>query len=124
MTRETCATCRWHDRGGDDYGGKCRRMPPHWRTDPSGMCEPHWAHPYTDSDDWCGEHQSRKAEPEQPKAREPGPYWVSPKRWNNWVVAHASIQPGTWFLPGEEAPVGDEDMLEIDERRIVRDAGS
>ena len=66
---------------------------------------------------------TRKAA-EQPKAREPGPYWVSPKRWNNWVVAHASIQPGTWFLPGEEAPVGDEDMLEIDERRIVRDAGS
>lgn len=117
---ETCASCRFWDREDpDDADGACRRHAP---TRGKGSAAGIW--PITAYDDWCGEHQSRKAEPEQPKAREPGPYWVSPKRWNNWVVAHASIQPGTWFLPGEEAPVGDEDMLEIDERRIVRDAGS
>ena len=42
-------------------------MPPHWITDQSGMCEPHWSQPYTDSDDWCGEHRpsASPAEPDE-----------------------------------------------------------
>lgn len=72
---ETCATCRFW-RVSDEYApgkntGICRRKFPNG--------------PWSNDDDWCGEHQPR--EPEQPKAREPGWYWTRYARESEWNPA-------------------------------------
>lgn len=77
---ESCATCRFfrmHPKADETWKhGDCRLKPPHageyWPTPPK--------------DGWCGEHQPR--EPEQPKAREPGWYWVQ--------LRNADDAPGDW----------------------------
>lgn len=54
--------------------------------------------------------------------REEGYYWVKESD-SGWFVAHwgeASLSGYSWSIPGLEYDVYDEQLDEIDERRIVR----
>lgn len=67
---KTCATCRYWSDEQIGHLGRCRRYPPA----PTGACTSQW--PIVHRSNWCGEHQPREQEPEKPKEREPGWYWV------------------------------------------------
>jgi hypothetical protein len=86
---ETCRTCKFADTDDfDEPGIWCRRYPRmrHIK-DPLGY--------------WCGEYRERQAEvweleasdEEQPKAREPGWYWVR-RRYCAWQPARADGRGG------------------------------
>lgn len=49
--------------------------------------------------------------------REDGFYWIKPS-YSHWKVAQ-HVQ-GTWFLPGSVEGLTDADLMEIDERPVVR----
>ena len=89
---KTCATCRfWRESSDDD--GKCKRRSPYIR---DGLHFAEW--PRTFNTDWCGEHQPREPEPEHPKAREPGWYWVNhaePSDLGPWI---AQWHGDAWWL--------------------------
>lgn len=79
---ETCATCRfWRDLADEPGLGHCRiRAPVAQVVMPDDVPHPGIAWwPATHPSDWCGEHQPREVETEQPKVREPGWYWVKKK---------------------------------------------
>lgn len=54
------------------------------------------------------------------KERRSGFFWVKHKE-HGWVVAQWCIYPKAWYLPAEYYGMNDHDLLEIDERRIVRE---
>ena len=100
---ETCATCRFWAIGsrnpGEPETGECQRYAPRpWLEDaPVGDRAAWW--PITYGPNWCGEHQPREAEPEKPKAREPGWSWVRRRRDADWQPARADGYGG-WHIGG------------------------
>jgi uncharacterized protein (DUF433 family) len=56
-------------------------------------------------------------DPEKPKAREPGWYWVIRKGTADWQIAEWQAE---WWLAGCKDEFIDMDLAEIDERRITR----
>ena len=96
---KTCETCRFWNR--DHYStqsqkglGVCMRFPPTVLATASyGL----W--PTLHDANWCGEHQPREQEPEKPKEREPGWYWV--KRRGRSIIAEWCDWEG-WRIDGTE----------------------
>lgn len=93
----TCATCRWWETESSCPGafGECRRHSPLRSEDREGVrAYPYPVWPPTSSQDWCGEHAPRVAEPR---------CWLHPDRitdgnllfgrhlcgdcWMEWMVA-------------------------------------
>ena len=111
---ESCETCRfWDDSRPVDGVGECRRYPPttHFDADAVGVVTRTFA--LTAPDEWCGEHQPRGAEPEEPKAREPGWYWVKRGGTDHWQVAEWQAE---WWLAGTDGPLDDEELIVIGRR--------
>ena len=53
------------------------------------------------------------------KKREPGFYWV--KFAGYWQVSYWSNFNFCWYLTSSAEQLGDDDLFEIDERRITRE---
>jgi len=61
------------------------------------------------------------------KNREPGFYWVKLDLHDDWRVAEWKVEPfmrPCWFLIDYEGDCYDDDLFEIDERRIIREEPS
>lgn len=87
-----CATCRFWREEGNGHLGPCLRYPPAADV----QCTGRW--PTTHRSNWCGEHQPREPEAEQPKALEPGWYWVNhaePSDLGPWI---AQWHGDAWWL--------------------------
>lgn len=50
--------------------------------------------------------------------RESGYYWIKPK-WSEWIISLYSAEADRWTIPGQY--YRDDDLVVIDEKRIVRD---
>lgn len=95
---ENCGNCRfWMSLFAEAPGqGLCRRYP-------SGVLRT--------AGFWCGEWRAK--EPEKPKEREPGYYWIKCVGDYPWEIDQ-------WMPDGHWRVNGPEDEYEIDERRIER----
>lgn len=113
---ETCETCRFWRAASAQINdnrlrGRCLRNAPAPNPQSAGF----WEWPSTYDTAWCGEHQPRSVEREQPKEREPGWYWV---------LTGTGWQPLEWtsngWAAGDDEWWGDDALGGIDTQRIVR----
>jgi hypothetical protein len=89
---EACATCRFWAIGASPEGECRRHAPKPWLEYAPDNDRAAWW-PLVHDVQWCGEHQPREAEPEKPKSREPGWYWVR-RRYCAWQPARADGRGG------------------------------